>query len=270
MTKFVKANGIRISYEERGNGEPLILLMGLGAPGAKWEPHVKAYEKYFKCIMIDNRGAGQSDKPAAESYTIEEMANDTLGLMDALGIQSAFFNGISMGGAIAEYIAIYHPERVRALVLTSTFPCMNVTMRRAITILRDCCGILPGDMFGKLGQWMIYGFDFQNINERQMLIDEENDAKYPYPMPAYAYKAQCNAILQHDVMQDLAKIKAPTLVAHGDDDHLAPFYLAMKTYECISDSELYVKHGGGHVQHFEDPENYNAASLDFLRRHDRM
>ena len=65
VTKFVKANGIRISYEERGNGEPLILLMGLGAPGAKWEPHVKAYEKYFKCIMIDNRGAGQSDKPAA-------------------------------------------------------------------------------------------------------------------------------------------------------------------------------------------------------------
>ena len=264
MTKFVNSNGIKISYKERGTGDPLILIMGLGAPGAKWEPHVCAYEKYFRCIILDNRGSGQSDKPKEEKYTIKEMEQDTIGVMDALNIKSAHINGISMGGAIAERIAIDHPERVRSLILTSTFPCTNVTMRRAITALRDCCGEVDSNTFGRLGQWMVYGFEFQDSNEQQMYIDEENDSNYPYPMPSYAYKAQCNAILGHNVINQLSEIKSPVLVAHGDQDNLAPFKLAMKMYEKIPNCKLYIKHGGGHVQHFEDPESYNAATLDFL------
>ena len=260
------ANGITIHYEERGTGEPLVLLMGLGAPWAKWEPHVQAYEKYYRCILIDNRGAGESDKPEEACYSIEEMAADTLGVMDALGIKSAYMNGISMGGAIAEYIAIHYPERVRAIVLTSTFPCMNVTMRRGIELLRD---LYPQDaaLSGRLCQWMIYALPFQDSNEQQMIEDAAKDALYPYPMPAHAFVAQCNGILGHDVLADLPKIKAPAMVAHGDMDILAPFKLAMKTFELIPDCELYVCKNGGHVQHFEDPESYNNATLNFLRRH---
>src|SRR6185369_250818 len=94
----VTANGIKLHYEERGQGEPLILLMGLGAPGSKWAEHVAAYEQHFRCFLIDNRGAGESDKPTGP-YTTRMMAHDTAGLMQALGIQNARVAGLSMGSA---------------------------------------------------------------------------------------------------------------------------------------------------------------------------
>ena len=99
MTNSCNVNGIRISYEEYGSGEPLVLLMGLGAPGRKWMPHIEAYKDHFHVYAPDNRGAGQSDKPVSYAYTIRDMAEDTIGMMDALGIGSAHLNGISMGGA---------------------------------------------------------------------------------------------------------------------------------------------------------------------------
>lgn len=84
MTKQCRANGITIGYEECGAGEPLVLLMGLGAPGSKWAPHMAAYEKYFHCYAMDNRGAGHSDKPVAYSYTIHEAFCQVLfGVIDA-------------------------------------------------------------------------------------------------------------------------------------------------------------------------------------------
>lgn len=84
---IVRANGININFEERGQGEPLILIMGLGADGSVWELDAQAYEQHFRCILMDNRGAGFSDKPAGP-YTTEMMADDTAGLLDALGIKT--------------------------------------------------------------------------------------------------------------------------------------------------------------------------------------
>lgn len=261
------ANGIRISYEERGSGEPLILIMGLGAPGSKWEPHIQAYEKHFRCISIDNRGAGLSDKPEAVSYTIEQMADDVLGVMDALGIESAYIHGISMGGAIAQRIAIDHPERVRAMILTSTFARPNVSFRRAIEALRDCCGQVDGKTQGRLCQWMIYAFPFQDAHEDYMLEDEARDAANPNPMPDYAYRAQCNAILGHDALAELSKVQAPTLVAGGDSDLLAPLKITMELYNAIPNAELYVCKDGGHVHHWEKLEDFNRVTLEFLLKH---
>lgn len=98
----VKSNGTEIYFEERGEGEPLILIMGLGADSSLWEEHVKAYEKHFRCILIDNRGAGRSGKAAQVKlvgpYLTSMMADDIISVMDALKIQNAHISGISMGG----------------------------------------------------------------------------------------------------------------------------------------------------------------------------
>ena len=102
MFKYCNANGISIAYQDRGAGEPLLLLMGLGASSLKWEPHMAVYEKFFRVIAPDNRGSGKSDKPKLETYTIREMAQDALAVLDAAGIESAHINGISMAGAIAQ------------------------------------------------------------------------------------------------------------------------------------------------------------------------
>ncbi len=264
MTKQCKANGLTISYEESGSGEPLILLMGLGAPGSKWAPHIAAYEKHFHVFALDNRGAGLSDKPVSYAYTIEDMAKDTIGVMDALGIESAHFNGISMGGAITQYIAIHYPDRVRSLVLTNTFPNCCVSFRRSIEILREANRQLDPITSGRLTQWMIFAQPFQEEKEDYMLEGELADMSYPYPMPSYAFKAQCNAILTFDVMDRLPEIKAPTLVVGGDKDLLVPVSVTQAMYDAIPGARLYMAKDGGHVQHWEQLERYNQVSLDFL------
>jgi len=117
----ITANGIKIHYEERGQGEPLVLIMGLGADHSLWEKHAAVYEQHFRCILMDNRGAGGSDKPKGP-YTTKMMADDTAGLMEALGIEKAHVAGISMGGAIAQNLAIHHPEKVHSQILVATWP----------------------------------------------------------------------------------------------------------------------------------------------------
>ena len=263
-TKQCKVNGLTISYEESGCGEPLILLMGLGAPGCKWAPHMEAYEKHFHVYAIDNRGAGQSDKPVAYSYSIEDMAKDAIGVMDALGIESAHFNGISMGGAIAQYIAVHYPERVRSVILTNTFPYCNVSFRRSMEILREANGQLDGITYGRLLQWMIYAQPFMETDEDFMLAGEIADMSYPYPQPSYAFKAQVNAILGFNEYENLPSIKAPTLVVAGDKDLFVPVYLTMEMVNAIPGAELYMAKDGGHVQHWEQLEKYNQVTLDFL------
>lgn len=261
------SNGINISFEDRGSGEPLILLMGLGAPGAKWEPHIKEYEKYFRVIAIDNRGSGLSDKPVSYAYSIKDMAKDTIGVMDFLGIKFAHVNGISMGGAIAQYLAIHYADRIGSLILTNTFPYCCVSFRRAIEFLRDICGQIDPVSWGRLCQWIIFAQSFQEKNESYLLKSELEDMNYPYPMPAYAYKAQCNAILGHNVIDKLPYVKAPTLIIGGDEDLFVPVSVTLKMKDAIPNSKLYIAKNGGHVQHWEQLEAYNQVTLDFLLKH---
>lgn len=265
MTNIVKANGINIAYEEHGAGEPLILIMGLGAPALKWMPHIEAYKEHFRVIAIDNRGAGRSDRPAMEAYTTQDMADDAVGVMDALGIESAHLHGISMGGAICQLVAIQHPERVRSLILTSTYAKMDVTFRRAVEMLRDACGQVDGDTLNHICQWIIYSHKFMNEHEQFILDAEKYDAEHDlYPMPVYAYKAQCNACLTHDTLSQLHQIQCPTLVASGEQDYFASVDITMEMVHNIPNAVLYLCHNGGHVHHWEQLKDFNAFTLDFL------
>ncbi len=267
MTNSCNVNGIRISYEEYGSGEPLVLLMGLGAPGRKWMPHIEAYKDHFHVYAPDNRGAGQSDKPVSYAYTIRDMAEDTIGMMDALGIERAHLNGISMGGAIAQYLAVHYPERVRSMILTNTFPYVCTSFRRAIEVLRESCGQLDPVSFTRLSQWIIFAQPFQETDEAYMLACEYADLNEPYPMPAYAYKAQCNAILSFNIIDELNKVKAPTLVVGGERDLMVPVGVAEEMAAAIPGAQLYMAPDGGHVQHWEQLDKYNQVTLDFLLAH---
>lgn len=115
----VKVGGVQIFYQEVGRGDPLLLIMGWGADSTGWALQVPAFSAEFRCVAFDNRGCGQSDQPDVP-YTTRLLASDALGLMDALGIEQAHVAGLSMGGMIAQEIAINHPERVRTLQLHAT------------------------------------------------------------------------------------------------------------------------------------------------------
>ncbi len=263
----VTANGIQIHYDIQGEGEPLVLLMGLGAHGTKWEQHLAAYKKHFQCILIDNRGAGQSDKPEMDAYSTEMMAQDTLGVLDALGIKKAHFHGISMGGAISQIIAAKHPERVRSLILTSTFAKPGVFFTRGVEILRDSIGVLDAAAFTHLCQYMIYAPQYHEAHLDEMLATEKRDTADPFPMPAYAYRAQCNACLTHDSSEILHLIQAPTLVAAGDIDLFASLDTTMQLVDGIKGAQLYLCKNGGHVHHWEKLDEFNRVTLEFLLTH---
>ena len=117
---IVEANGIKLYYEERGAGDPLVMIMGITARGAVWEKHADFWQRNFRCILPDNRGVGLSDKPAGP-YTSAHMADDYAALMQELGIERARVIGCSMGSIIAQQRALRHPARVRSMVLMCTW-----------------------------------------------------------------------------------------------------------------------------------------------------
>ena len=159
---------------------------------------------------------------------------------------------------------MHYPERVRSIILTNTFPSCCVSFRRAIEILREACGQLDGITFGRLGKWMIFAQPFQETDETYMLDSELADMAAPYPIPGYAYKAQCNAILGFDILKELPKVKAPALVVGGDRDLFVPVEVTKAMCDAIPGAKLYMAPNGGHVQHWEQLEKYNQITLDFL------
>ena len=267
IEREVSVGGHPFHTAQEGAGFPVLLIMGLGAPGDKWAPTVAGLRDDFRCITFDNRGAGRSWKPEQPAYSTDEMAEDAVGVLDALGIARAAVIGTSMGGAIAQKLALAHPERVQALVLTSTYASVSFTFRRAIETLSDAIDKLDRVTFKHLNQWMSFSHTFQNAHPEALAAAEAEDFAYPYPMPVYAFRAQCAACLAHDTAARLGELAMPTLVAAGGEDL---YMTAEKTREMtdgIPNSRLYLCGHGGHVHQWEQAEAYNRAVRAFLNEH---
>lgn len=260
----LQVNGIELYYEERGTGEPLILIMGLGADGALWEEHVQAYAQHFRCIVPDNRGAGRSAKPEGP-YTTALMAADLLGLMDAVGITRAHVSGISMGGCIAQELALQAPGRVRSLTLISTWPKCNIYTARIFEMLRAIIQTAEPGAFTRLLQLWIFTPGYHAGHMDDLLRREAHGKHNPYPMPLHAFAAQCAACIGHDTLDRLSRISTPTLITAGDQDIFTPVYYAKTLHQLIAGSELFVLPGGGHAHHWEALATFNAKTLAFLQ-----
>jgi pimeloyl-ACP methyl ester carboxylesterase len=261
---YITTNGIRIHYEERGSGDPLILIMGLGAPGSRWEDHVASYEQHFRCILIDNRGAGESDKPAGP-YTTKMMADDAAGLMQALGIDKARVAGLSMGSGIAQELALNYPQMLRSLVLISSWGRCDQYTRTVFEHFKKMRALTSPADFTQLLQLWIAAPDYYEEHYDQMIQDQIN-AEEGY-MPLHAFIAQCDACMTHAAFDRLGQITVPTLLTVGDADIFTPLRLTAEMHEKMPGSEMLVFAGRGHIHHWEDLERFNARTLQFLRDH---
>ncbi len=261
---MVRANGININYEERGQGEPLILIMGLGANGATWELHAQAYEKHFRCILMDNRGAGLSDKPLGPNTTAM-MADDTAGLMDALGIEKARVAGISMGGAIAQSLALQHPGKVQRMVLVSTWARCNAYVKIVFKHFKKMRAAADTGDFMELLQLWIFAADHTAAHLDVLLQGQQEARENPIPMPQHAFNAQCDACITHDTLDRLDAIKVPTLITVGDTDIFTPFAFSKAIHDRISASELLVLERTGHAHHWEKLDEFNSKTTAFLQ-----
>ncbi|MCC6443498.1 MAG: alpha/beta fold hydrolase [Armatimonadetes bacterium] len=260
----VEVDGINLYYEERGQGDPLVLIMGLGADHTLWDPHVAAYEQHFRCILIDNRGAGRSDKPEGP-YTTRMMADDVAALMDALGIEQARVAGISMGGAIAQELALCYPQKVKSLILICTWPRCDPYTVNVFEHFRDIRAHIDPLTFVKVVHlWIFAPPYFESHMDDLIQGQQESAANF---MPQHAYAAQCEACITHDTLDRLEQIEVPTLITVGDMDIFTPIRFSEQMLHRIPDSEMLIYEGCGHVHHFEVSEKFNEDTLEFLKSH---
>ena len=263
----VHVNGLKFHVQTFGSGVPVIMIMGLGAPGDKWKHNYELLSRWFWCIVPDNRGAGLSDKPEVESYTTEQMADDIIGIMDALDIKKAHVIGVSMGGAIAQQLALKAPKRVISLILTSTFASVSPAFKKALNLICDLKEDTDPAVLKQLNLWMTYGQYTQIHHPEKIEKSIEEDAAYPYPMPVYAYKAQCVACLSHNTADRLHELKMPVLIAAGAKDLFMNIEKTMELVHGIPQAEFYLAPEGGHVHQWEYPGPYDSVVVGFLMKH---
>jgi pimeloyl-ACP methyl ester carboxylesterase len=257
----VTANGIRIAYEEKGNGPPLLLIMGLGAPGALWEKHVAAYARHFRCILMDNRGAGMSEQPMGP-YTTRMMAEDAAGLLDALQIPRARVAGISMGSAIAQHLALAHPAKVDRLILISSWArCDAYTADVFRSLGQIRMQAIPAD-FTQLLQLWIYSPEYYAAHGEE-LTEGRNAAMFG-SMPQHAFASQCEACITHDALEELRRIQQPALLTVGSADIFTPLRLSEAIRERMPRAEQLIFPGLGHAHHWEALAEFNQKTLEFL------
>ena len=235
----VKVNDINMYYKVCGEGEPLVILQEAGIEISSMYNVLDAFAENYQVIALDNRGAGRTDMPD-EPYSIEMMAEDTIGLMDEIGIKNAHFLGISMGARITQVIAAKYPERVKSLILNvaaAGFP----------------------DMFKS-----ILEVSLENADLREKLLQKTGIVfiqKYP-PNPE-SFLRQLKAMADFDGRDYLSQIKAPTLVINGTKDHLVPMELTEELLG-IRDIKL-VLVDEGHYFAALKPELLIEQTLKFLK-----
>ncbi len=259
----INVQGVNLYYEIRGEGDPLIMIRGVGSNADHWYAQVPAFSEKLRVVIFDNRGIGRSDKPDIP-YTIGMMAQDTLGLMDALHIPRAHVLGISMGGMIAQEIAIRCPEKVHGLVLG----CTHCGGKHAV----------PADeQIGRLfGEYLLTGsdeayektlralFSEKTLKDRPDITQVYREVSKRFPSSPKFLIRQFEAVQKHDSWEDLPKIKAPTLVLTGSEDVLVPPENSRLLAARIPRARLEIIEGGGHQFLVERADAFNQTVLDFL------
>ena len=263
---YIDTNGQQIYYEMYGEGEPLILIMGIGGDSTMWAPfQVPAFSTKFQVIVFDNRDAGRSSK-AATYYTIADMADDVAGLLDGLGKERTHVLGISMGGMIAQEFALRYPDRLNKLILTGTGA---ATGRAKFDPIMAWNFVKQHDTEGLAfaAQQFIWLFSTEFLRNQQVVEQTlASFASNPNPVSPEAYARQAEAYTKHDVLGRLTNVRAPTLVVSGERDRLAPPWIAHELADAIPDAKIYLVEGSGasHALILERPDDFNKIVLDFL------
>lgn len=263
---FVETNGIRMHYETRGSGEPLVLIMGLSADGPVWDLHAQAWEKHFTCYLIDNRGVGRSDAPEGP-YTSAMMADDVAGFMDQVGLKQARVAGISMGGVISQQLALRHPQKVRSQILAATWAKCDAYAQDIFRMFVKTRASLPFDDFLALLHLWIFTPGHYDKNLADLQQGRKDALSYAYPQTQRGFAGQAEACITHDTSRDLSRIKQPTLITAGTADIFTPYAFAKELHQGIKGSDLLTFEGFGHTHHWEDLERFNRETTRWLLEH---
>ena len=247
-------------YERRGAGEPLLLITGWTISAAVFEPVLDRYAEHFECIVYDHRGSARSS--GSPPTTMAALADDAAALLTALRVPRAHVYGLSMGGMVAQELALRHPGRVRGLILGGTSPGGPFAPRLGP---RDMLAIVRGSV-AERGMRAPVLFSEAFRREQPECVRELLRSFRRHRSSAAAIGAQTLASAQFASTLRLGRLRAPTLVMHGERDRLVPLSAARLLAARIPDAELAVVPGAGHAYALEAPEESLELLLDWHRR----
>lgn len=258
------SDGTRIAYELGGrrDGEPLLMIQGLGADARGWRMQ-HGLGSRFRLIMVDNRGVGRSGRPDAP-YDLEVMAADAMAVLDHAGHGSAHVMGASMGGIISQVVAVRHPDRVRSLVLACT-ACHHYTWRRELLAewAEQAQAYGMREFVRRNLGWMVGPRSLRRLAPALAVL-----GPIAFSVPVSSFVAQIDAILRmEDSLRDeLTGVAVPTLVLVGSQDVLTTQGDSEEIASLIPGAELAVVRGGAHLFQVEQARAFNQTVLEFLTR----
>jgi 3-oxoadipate enol-lactonase len=259
---FAQVDGTKIYWDEQGQGEPVLMIMGLGWSSNMWHRTRPALTAHYRTIALDNRGAGRSDVPAGP-YTIAQMAGDAAAVLDAAKVETARVVGASMGGMIAQEFALQYPSRVRSLVLGCTAPggphavqaepeVIQMLFRREGTPKERAEAVVP--------------YIYDGATPREWIDQDLQVLSEWYPNDV-GFMAQLQGILAWEAFSRLPQITAPTLVIHGANDRLVPPGNADVIASRIPKAKLVKLSGAGHIFMTDQSALAHQTILEFLAAH---
>jgi pimeloyl-ACP methyl ester carboxylesterase len=257
---FTQNDGVKIYWREAGQGEPLLMIMGLGYTAAMWHHIEQALSQHYRLIMFDNRGVGQSDAPLGP-YHMSEMADDAAAVLDAAGVSSAHVLGFSMGGYIAQEFTLNNPERVHSLILSGT----SFGGDQAILASQEVLELLQAriTMSAEEGIQALVPAVYHPSTPLERLNADFAIRLSSFPT-AQGYWGQLQAIQMWSSFDRLDQLKTKTLVLHGDSDLLVPTKNGHLLAAALPNARLEILRDASHVFFTDQPEKTVSSVLKFF------
>jgi 3-oxoadipate enol-lactonase len=262
-TRFARNGPMRIAYDVRGHGRPLVLVQGVGIGRWGWEPVVDRLARRFQVITIDNRGIGASDSPPGP-FTTRSMAQDVLAVLDHAGTQHASVLGTSLGGMIAQELALAHPERVDRLVLVATLPGgpRSRPLPLGTTYLFAATPFLASKQ--RLQQFVGNALGPSTRRRRPEIAERLAAAKHASPQSETAWRAQVAAGMLFNPLGRQRDITQPTLVIQGTADQVVDPGNAGVLADLLPNARVELFHGAAHLLYWEQPRRFARLVTSFL------
>ncbi|MGD0624229.1 MAG: alpha/beta fold hydrolase [Thermodesulfobacteriota bacterium] len=259
----IPVRDIEIHYQEKGSGFPLVLIHGLNGDLTAWGLVMPELAKHYRTLALDVRGHGHSGKPD-QPYSIQQFSDDLQEFLQRLQVPKAHILGLSMGGAIAQQFALDYPEKVRSLVLVSTFSYVDEKAFQAFSRLRKS---LQSEGYPAFFDEVVkLAFTPQYIAANPGPIAELKEKRIKINSPVAIGRAT-DACLAFHLKEEISKIALPTLIVSGKEDIFTPIHLAEQIHHSIRGSEWKILEGAGHNLYIEKPSQMVQVVLEFLSRH---